>query len=264
MRFSFTLYKNLSPQLLSLLEKNYFLLSHIYLLNPFSFNRDSEKEHKEKLSFLEELIGQVRRLEIEPVFSLPYTCYGGYELTPEFHRRLLKTLDEISQLGIKAVQVANPYFTEFFRSPFPPYKELSRFRLDLGAGAKITNRVKLLADADIDLDDDKTFETFTVGFHINRSPFFTFYLGQRYIRAGDSSITIGRLEYKVNERWTVGLFGEYDWETQQADNVRLTLTRNLHRWLMRVGIERDAGEDNTLFILQFIPQGLPEATLRLF
>ena len=128
----------------------------------------------------------------------------------------------------------------------------------------ITNRVKLLADADIDIDDDKRVEAATVGFRINRSPHFSFYLGQRYIPDGNSNIFIGRAEYKVDERWAVSLLGQYDWETGLSDDVRLTLIRKLHRWEMRVGVEHDHGEDDTSFMFELVPQYMPKLRLRFF
>ena len=129
---------------------------------------------------------------------------------------------------------------------------------------RISDRMTLLADSDIDLDDDKRFETATIGVNLNRSPRFSVYLGQRYIRTGDSNTTIGRLEYKVDERWKVGMLGNYDWATGQSNDVRLTLTRVLHDWELRMGFERDSGEDDTTFMLEFAPVWVPTFQFRLF
>lgn len=129
---------------------------------------------------------------------------------------------------------------------------------------QVTDRVAILSNVGIDLDDRKSLETFDFGFDVNRSPRLAFYLGERYTRADRSNELIGRVEYRIDERYTVGMLGIIDIGNGHAEELRVTLTRRLHRWLMRVGFERDLGQDDTSVLLEFVPQGIPEATLRFF
>ena len=60
------------------------------------------------------------------------------------------------------------------------------------------------------------------------------------------------------------MLGEYDWKTGESDDVRITLTRVLHDWELRMGFEHDAGEDDTSFMIEFVPVWAPQFQLRLF
>ncbi len=129
---------------------------------------------------------------------------------------------------------------------------------------QISDRATLISESSVRLDRGGKLDTFDIGVIFDRSPKMTFYLGQRYIDASSSNMLIGSLDYKLNERWTLGFFGQLDVGPSEASDYRVALKRRLHRWVVEFAYERDGGEDENIFMLLFGPQGLPEARLRFF
>jgi len=129
---------------------------------------------------------------------------------------------------------------------------------------QISDRATLISESSVRLDRGGKLDTFDIGVIFDRSPKMTFYLGQRYIDASSSNMLIGSLDYKLNERWTLGFLGQLDVGPSEASDYRVALKRRLHRWVLEFAYERDGGEDENIFMLLFGPQGLPEARLRFF
>jgi len=141
-------------------------------------------------------------------------------------------------------------------------REFSNLLLDYEF--RVTDRLAVVADAEIDVDDQQRFETAAVGINLQRTPRLHIYLGQRYLREDKSSVSIGRLEYMIDERWRIGLLGKYDWDTGTSDDVRVTLSRILHDWELRVGYEHEEGDDDKVFTIEFIPVWVPQVQFRLY
>jgi hypothetical protein len=124
----------------------------------------------------------------------------------------------------------------------------------------ISDRVKLLADARI--GGDNGVQTFDIGLEINRSPTTVIYIGQRYTARSRSDISILSIDYKLDERWSLGYFGQYDFGSAADIRQRFTLRRRLHRWILELSFEYDPGKNDTSYGFMLMPQGLPEAKLR--
>jgi len=129
---------------------------------------------------------------------------------------------------------------------------------------QISDRMALLSKADVWLERGPELDTFDLGVILDRSPKSSLYLGQRYINASSSSIFIGQLDYKIDERWSLGFFGQIDFGLGETNDYRIHLRRRLHRWIMEMGYEYDAGEGDHRFMLMFWPQGFPEGRFRFF
>ena len=136
--------------------------------------------------------------------------------------------------------------------------------LNLEYQFRVTDRLSLVADSEIDLDQNHRVDSATVGFNLDRSPRFSLYLGQRLIDVDKSNISIGRIEYKIDERWKLGMLGKYDWHARASDDVRVTVTRVLHDWELRVGYEHDQGEEDKIFTLEIAPVWVPKVQFRLY
>jgi lipopolysaccharide transport LptD-like protein len=102
-----------------------------------------------------------------------------------------------------------------------------------------------------------------VGLSVIRSPRFSYYIGNRYIRGADSSLLTLGLDYVINRKWSIHAFEQIDLD-QDFDNTstRLELVRRLANWYMTVSFEFDNGEDDKIFSVQFQPVGVPELRLR--
>ena len=129
---------------------------------------------------------------------------------------------------------------------------------------QISDRVSLLSDADIRVENTPEIETADIGLYFDRSPKFTLYLGQRYIRQSGSNITIGQLDYKLDERWTLGFLGQVDFGLGTTNDYRVVMKRRLHRWILEFGYEYDAARHDHSMTLMLWPQGVPEGQLRFF
>lgn len=164
MSFSFTFTTRPDEKILDLLDRHSREISHIYLQNPFSFLKDSAEDHARKLEFFRQTVDSLKPLGTDLVFSIPDTCMGGWHLVVDFHKKLGQIMEEISESGIKAVSVSDPYMLEFFRSEFPPYDTFKRFRIFWGAGGKLTHEIKLRYINSLDLS------MVTVHPSLNRNP----------------------------------------------------------------------------------------------
>ena len=129
---------------------------------------------------------------------------------------------------------------------------------------QVTDRIGLLSKADLRLDRGGNLDTFDLGVAVNRSPRMNVYLGQRYIDVSDSNIFVGVLDYKLDERWTLNLMGQYDFGLGQSNLFRTGFRRRLHRWFLEMVYEYDAGEGDHTFMMILTPQGLPEGRVRFF
>ncbi|HUV38756.1 MAG TPA: LPS assembly protein LptD [Planctomycetota bacterium] len=129
---------------------------------------------------------------------------------------------------------------------------------------QLTDRVALLSHADVRVDTGFDFETFDIGFAVNRSPKLFFYLGQRYIDESGSNIFIGQVDYKLNERWSLGGLVQYDFGLDSSNLYRASLRRRMHRWVLEMMYEHDASDNENTFMMYISPQGVPEARFRFF
>jgi hypothetical protein len=129
---------------------------------------------------------------------------------------------------------------------------------------QLTDRLALITKADLRLDAGGRLETYDLGVAINRSPKMTFYFGQHYIDTSGSNILVGQLDYKLNERWSMGLLALYDIGLNQENDYRLVLRRRLHRWILETGVEYDAGQDDLSIMFFIMPQGMSEARFRFY
>jgi len=143
MQFSITLDCPPDDNLKRLLSSRRDHISHIYLVNRFRLSTESPEEHSRALAVLCRLVESLHGFNLELVFALDDSCMGGWQLVGAFQERLIITLIELAQLGIKAVSLADPFLAQFFRSPFPPHDDLHSFRLYLGVNAKLTEGCKL-------------------------------------------------------------------------------------------------------------------------
>jgi hypothetical protein len=129
---------------------------------------------------------------------------------------------------------------------------------------QVSDRLALLSDADIRVDSTPEIETFDLGLSWDRSPKLNLYIGQRYIRESGSNITIGQLDYKLDERWNLGFFAQYDFGLGASNDYRVVFKRRLHRWILEFGYEYNATQHNHEMTLMLWPQGVAEGQLRFF
>jgi hypothetical protein len=119
--------------------------------------------------------------------------------------------------------------------------------------------------ADIKWDLDKGHcDLWNIGFAIDRSPRLSYYIGMRYINELDSNTITFGAKYKINKKYTVSFFEQYDFRTNDGQNLgtRMTIVRRFPRWNVGLTLmfdQRYSGSDEYGAMLSIWHAGIPEA-----
>jgi len=138
----------------------------------------------------------------------------------------------------------------------PDGKE-AKNHLDFRTDWRITDSASLWTDTNYQMVDG-TLDLFVVGLTVAHSPRLSYSVGHRYIPDGDSARAFIMFDYRINEKWRLSLFEQYDFDQQQSAQTDFVITRRLHRWIMRVRMQLDPGEDESFVGLEFQPMGVSE------
>jgi hypothetical protein len=128
----------------------------------------------------------------------------------------------------------------------------------------ISDSVALLADMHYDLPSGQC-DLLNIGVSVQRDPRLKYYAGVRYINQLDSTVgTIGAT-YKINKKYTISAYEQYDFSYRDGVNLgtRVTITRKMPRWYVSVTFlfdqRYDDGDDRFGLMLTLRPEGVPEA-----
>ena len=134
--------------------------------------------------------------------------------------------------------------------------------LQLDAEVYLTDTVSLLSDIDFNLADGHA-DIFNLGLNVDRHPRMRFYIGNHYVRAGDSNALDVVWDYRATPRWDVGLASQYDFGRGTAIQHKFTVRRYFQAWVMDVSFAVDQGENDTIAAISFSPRGIPETRFKL-
>ncbi len=132
--------------------------------------------------------------------------------------------------------------------------------LDFRAQWRATDAATLWTETKYNTDHG-TLEKFTVGALITHTPRLTYTIGHRLIPDAHSAQTFFGFDYVINEKWRVGLLEMYDFERRENARTHLILTRRLHRWLMRIKLEKSAINGESFAGIEFQPIGISEVQI---
>jgi hypothetical protein len=128
-----------------------------------------------------------------------------------------------------------------------------------------SNRAAFITDGEFQ-PRGESWKVINLGFRVDQSPKLTFYVGNRYANDVDSSVFIARVDYKVNERWRIGYYEQFDFGLSDLVERKLILERRFHCWIGQFIFEQDEGENggdgDTAVMVQFMPVGTPEFRMR--
>ena len=141
-----------------------------------------------------------------------------------------------------------------------PDGRLALNHLELHNQWRTTDSLSLWTDTNYEVDDG-TLDLFAVGMTVSQTPRFTYSVGHRYIPDGTSAQTFLSFDYRINEKYQLSLLEIYDFDRQLNAQSNFTLTRRLHRWLMRVKVELDPGENDKFFGIELQPMGVSEVRM---
>jgi hypothetical protein len=132
--------------------------------------------------------------------------------------------------------------------------------LDFRTDWRVTDSTRLWTDSQYNTAAG-ALEFFAIGATVVHSPRLTYTLGHRYIPDGEVSRTYVSANYRLNEKWHVGFLEQFDFDDMRSAQTTFTLTRRMNRWLARLRLDVDPGEDETFVGLEFQPMGLPEVRI---
>lgn len=119
-----------------------------------------------------------------------------------------------------------------------------------------------LADANYDVDD-KELGRASVAVAVVRNPRLRYYAGMRMIDDLDSAVGTFGFNYKINPKYELSLFEQYDFNYKGGENLAtsLTLTRKLPRWYVACTFVYDERYDDVGLYVTFWPEGVPEVSI---
>ena len=129
----------------------------------------------------------------------------------------------------------------------------------------ISDATALLADVNYDTRSGKV-KLANVGLALERDPRTRLYFGWRYMADLDASVGTAGVKYKVNPKYTLSLFEQYDWDFRGKRNLRtvFTVTRKWPRWYSSVAFVYGTVDDGEHFgvAVTLWPEGIDEVQIR--
>ena len=143
-----------------------------------------------------------------------------------------------------------------------PEDSLARNAVDVDYTWNISDATAFLADANYD-DDTQGFGRVDAGFAVQRTPRLRYYVGVRRIRDLDSTVGTFGFNYKINPKYSLGFFEQYDFDSLQQKNLLTTvsLIRKFERWYGAVSFEYDRTQGSFGAYFSMWPEGAPEARI---
>jgi hypothetical protein len=129
----------------------------------------------------------------------------------------------------------------------------------------VSDSVALLSDAIFDFETGQC-ATPNVGVAVKRDPRMTYYTSLRYINELDSSVGTVGLKYKINNKYSVEAFEQFDFAYDGGVNLgsRVSIVRKFPRWYVGVTFlydRRYESDDEIGIMLALWPEGVPEARI---
>jgi hypothetical protein len=122
---------------------------------------------------------------------------------------------------------------------------------------RTTDSVSLWSETNYNTDRG-TLGKFTVGAVVTHTPRLSYLVGHYLIPDGHSAQTFVGFDYQINEKWRLNVLEAYDFDQKQNAQSDFVLTRRLHRWLVRIRVRLDQGQDEQFFGLEFQPLGVKD------
>jgi len=130
---------------------------------------------------------------------------------------------------------------------------------------EISDSTSFLADMNYDVTRGVLGHA-NAGLAVVRNPRLRYYFGWRAIKDLDSSVATFGFDYKINPKYSLSLFEQYDFDYRGGENNATTLSiiRKLPRWYagLTVTYVQDRLEGDEMGImLAFWPEGIPEVRI---
>jgi hypothetical protein len=131
---------------------------------------------------------------------------------------------------------------------------------------QISDTTALLSNGYYDIHSG-TVEQYNIGFSRTRLPDLSYYIGSRYLRNTQilkehgTNAFIFAASYNIDERYTVVLSQQYDFDYGANVQSEVTLIRRYHRMFWSISASTDASLDNQSIMFNIWPEGVPEMAI---
>jgi len=147
---------------------------------------------------------------------------------------------------------------------YRPEYSLGRNHVNADYSWYLSDTTTFLADLNWDTDDGRI-ERAAAGLSIVRSPRLAYYAGMRIIRDMDSAIGTFGAKYRINRKYTISFFEQYDFDFRGRRNLatNVSIVRKLERWYAAVTFTFDQSDEGDTFglMLSLWPEGVPEVRI---
>lgn len=126
----------------------------------------------------------------------------------------------------------------------------------------ISDSATVLGDVNYDMDSGKLGRG-SAGIAVTRAPRFKYYAGIRCINGLDSSVGTFGVNYRINRKYTVNVFEQYDFNRQGGQNLgtSVTIVRKFPRLYTALTFVYDRSQDDVGIVMSIWPEGIPEARI---
>lgn len=146
--------------------------------------------------------------------------------------------------------------------PDRPEYSITRNAINTDWAWNISDAMAVLGDMNYDIND-KEVGLANIGLAVQRDPRLRYYLGMRYIDDEHSSAGTFGVNYKINEKYQVSLFQQYDFAFNNGQNLatQFSIIRKWPRFFTSFSVVVDGVTNDVSFLLSIWPEGAPEFRL---
>ncbi len=145
---------------------------------------------------------------------------------------------------------------------YRPENSIGRDHINVDYTWNISDSTALLADMNFDIDRGIIGRS-GLALAIARDPRLRYFLGLRTIEDMDSTVGTFGVRYKLNKKYTLSFFEQYDFDFKGGTNsiTSVTITRKLPRWYAGFTVTYDQRYEDLTLMLNFWPEGIPEVEI---
>ena len=147
---------------------------------------------------------------------------------------------------------------------YRPEYSLARDHVNAEYFWHISDSTTLLVDTNYDWDLGK-FRRINGAIAVQRNPRLRYFLGARWLRDQGSGIGTAGINYKINRKYSISAFQQYDFEYRDGRNLAtsISIIRRLSRWYTGLTFTYDEATDDVGLAIAFWPEGIPETRIGL-
>ncbi len=140
-----------------------------------------------------------------------------------------------------------------------PEHSIGRDFVNLDYEWNVSDGTQVTSDMNYDIDRGKL-GYYGAGIKVTRTPRFSYRAALRAIPDADSSVGTLGFSYKLNRKYTVGAFGQYDFDFDGGGGVSaaVTVVRKFPRWYAGITIVGQNSTDDYGIYLNLWPEGVPD------